>query len=383
MSAIGCRRSAIALVAVLAIALALLPAVPAEAKIESPAEFRFLEAINRERASAGVPALKPRSDIIEVARRWSEQMAKDQKLAHNPRYTKQICCWSRIAENVGTGSGVDQVMRAFMGSSKHRANILNKNYTQVGVGVKVDAKGRLWVTMNFRQHTSGVPANAVPVAGDWNGDGRVTPGWFYRGKWYLRNANTTGTSWRVFTYGKAGDRPVVGDWNRNGVTTVGVRRGDTFHLRNANSAGSANHSFRFGRSSDTPIAGDWNGDGRTTIGVHRGDAFYLRNRNSAGSHDRSLRFGRSGDVPVTGDWNGNGTTTIGVRRGDTFHLRNANSGGSASMSFRYGTSAQRPLTGDWNRDGRTTVGTVSGLYSWRLRNSNSAGSANLSFVYGG
>lgn len=47
--------------------------------------------------------------------------------------------------------------------------------------------------------------------GDWNGDGRFSPGAFdaERGIWSLRNANTDGGTDSVFRYGDPGDRPLT------------------------------------------------------------------------------------------------------------------------------------------------------------------------------
>jgi hypothetical protein len=371
----------------------LLPARPAEAAVDSSIEREIVRLINSSRAAHGRAALSPRSDMTLVSRRWSAQMARENRLYHNPNYSSQICCWRRVAENVAwtsTGShlsGTNAIARhihdRLMGSSGHRANILNASYTQIGVGVEFASNGRVWVTQTFRQPSGSVPANAIPVVGDWNGDGRTTIGWFHRGTWWLRTANSTGRSWRVFNYGTAGDQPVVGDWNRNGVDTIGVRRGETWHLRNSNDAGNGHISFRFGSASDVGVTGDWNRDGRTTVGVKRGDRWFLRNANSGGNADVSFTYGGASDVAVTGDWNGDGRTTVGVRRGSSWRLRNSNSAGGAHLVFDYGTTAQRPVAGDWNRDGRTTPGVATGIYDWRLRNANSGGGAHHSFVFGG
>ncbi|WP_312201420.1 CAP domain-containing protein, partial [Anaerospora hongkongensis] len=38
---------------------------------------------------------------------------------------------------------------AFMNSSGHRANILNSNYTTVGIGVAYDSAGNVYVVQDF------------------------------------------------------------------------------------------------------------------------------------------------------------------------------------------------------------------------------------------
>jgi len=74
-------------------------------------------------------------------------------LAHNPDlagdlHRAGVSGWTSCAENVGYGSSVDQVHKLFMGSSGHRANILNASYSQVGIGV-VRSGGTVWVTIDF------------------------------------------------------------------------------------------------------------------------------------------------------------------------------------------------------------------------------------------
>ena len=52
------------------------------------------------------------------------------------------------AENVARTEFVEDVHPALMGSSGHRANILNTSYNAVGIGV-VEDKGRIYVTQDF------------------------------------------------------------------------------------------------------------------------------------------------------------------------------------------------------------------------------------------
>jgi hypothetical protein len=129
----------------------------------------------------------------------------------------------------------------------------------------------------------------IAVAGDWNGDGTSTPGWFADGIWHLLLDARTGAT-TTFRFGATGDVPVTGDWNGDGRTTVGVRREGDWLLRNGNSRGPVSYSFLFGRPSDVPVTGDWNGDGRTTVGVERDREWLLRDANSRGPVTQRLSF---------------------------------------------------------------------------------------------
>ena len=58
--------------------------------------------------------------------------------------------YTAAGENIAKGQNSPQsVMNAWMNSSGHRANILNKSYNQIGVGVAKDSRGNLYWTQMF------------------------------------------------------------------------------------------------------------------------------------------------------------------------------------------------------------------------------------------
>jgi hypothetical protein len=169
--------------------------------------------------------------------------------------------------------------------------------------------------------TFGNPKTGFPIVGDWNGDGKDTVGVVKddgggTAGWHLRNSNSTGGTNVHFTYSKVETSyPLVGDWDGDGKDTPGVVRNDGFnhlewHLRNSNTTGGANIRLVFGSVFDFPVVGDWNGDGKDTVGVVRDDSlgnlqWLLRNKNTNGGADLSFTYGSAGtSFPVTGDWNG-------------------------------------------------------------------------------
>ena len=109
--------------------------------------------LNAERTSRGITALTPRADLVDGAQRWGETMASQAVLKHNPDLTTQVPRWSTVGENVGYAPDAATVHAAFMGSEGHRANILDTDYTEVGVGAVV-VDGRLWVAEVFRRPLS-------------------------------------------------------------------------------------------------------------------------------------------------------------------------------------------------------------------------------------
>ncbi len=106
--------------------------------------------LNGARTAHGLAALTSRGDLTEVARAQAGRMAESWTLFHNPNLTTDVTGWRYVGENVGYGPDTDTVHAAFMGSPGHRANILDSDYTELGVGV-VERDGRVWVVEVFRQ----------------------------------------------------------------------------------------------------------------------------------------------------------------------------------------------------------------------------------------
>jgi hypothetical protein len=152
------RRTLLVLAAATALTVSALVAAPAASA--STAESALVTKINAARAAAGLPAVSVRADLVAAARRHSGAMAGRNELYHSS--LSGICCFRALAENVGFGATPTVVHVAFMGSSGHRANILNPAMRHVGVGV-VSSGGQLWVTEIFRA-PSGAAAQDLTAA---------------------------------------------------------------------------------------------------------------------------------------------------------------------------------------------------------------------------
>ena len=107
----------------------------------------------------------------------------------------------------------------------------------------------------------------LPVAGDWNNDGRAEVGVFKNGTWYLDyngNGRWDGSDIDRYypgTFGQFGDLPVAGDWNGDGKAEIGVFRAGTWYL-DYNGKGvwdecSIDRCYGFGQQGDLPVAGQW------------------------------------------------------------------------------------------------------------------------------
>lgn len=152
-------RTLLVLGAATSLAVSALVAAPAASA--STTESAFVTKINAVRAAAGLPALSVRSDLVTAARSHSATMARQGVLSHSS--LSGICCFRALAENVGSGATVGAIQAALMGSSGHRANILNPAMRDVGVGV-VSSGGQLWVTEIFRAPVSGSAAGLTAPA---------------------------------------------------------------------------------------------------------------------------------------------------------------------------------------------------------------------------
>jgi hypothetical protein len=115
------------------------------------AEGGFAGRVDHERGAHGLAPLAPASDLTEIARRHAQRMADRGEPYHNPSLTSEVQGWEVVGENVGVGHDVEALHRAFMDSPSHRANILHRDMTQLGVGVVTSPDGRIWVVQVFRR----------------------------------------------------------------------------------------------------------------------------------------------------------------------------------------------------------------------------------------
>ena len=122
-------------------------------------ETKIFELTNQERKTKKVAALVLSPALSKIARAHSENMARQGKTAHvldekdyDDRVRDAGYKFTALAENVGSGGGgatLEMIMKAWMDSEGHRVNILNADYTEVGVGLARDANGRVYATQIF------------------------------------------------------------------------------------------------------------------------------------------------------------------------------------------------------------------------------------------
>ncbi|GAB3042673.1 CAP domain-containing protein [Virgibacillus ainsalahensis] len=106
-------------------------------------EQEVVELTNEERAKQGLSPLQIDTELSEVAREKSRDMAGSNYFAHNsPNYGSPFDMmqsfgidYRTAGENIAKGQRTPaEVVDAWMNSEGHRANILNGDYTHIGVG---------------------------------------------------------------------------------------------------------------------------------------------------------------------------------------------------------------------------------------------------------
>ncbi|WP_328719184.1 CAP domain-containing protein [Streptomyces sp. NBC_00247] len=128
---------------------------PATSAVAS-ARTAVLDLVNQERSKAGCSPVTLSSSLTSLAQSFSQDMAARDFFDHTD--PDGDTPWDRAAaagitnlggENIARGQADAQaVMDSWMNSEGHRANILNCDYTTLGVGVHI-ADGGPWWTQDF------------------------------------------------------------------------------------------------------------------------------------------------------------------------------------------------------------------------------------------
>jgi uncharacterized protein YkwD len=124
-------------------------------------ERRAFELINSERRSKGGQPLVWDDELCRMARAHSEEMAQRNFFSHegpdgdmaDRARALGIRGWRALGENIAYNQGFDDpaafAVERWMGSAKHRANILSGMFTRSGLGIARAADGRIFFTQVF------------------------------------------------------------------------------------------------------------------------------------------------------------------------------------------------------------------------------------------
>lgn len=119
------------------------PRTPAAGGTVDATEARVVELTNAERRKNGLRDLQVDNSLANVAQAKSNDMLSKNYFSHtSPTYGSPFdmmrsfgVSYSYAGENIAKGQrSADEVVKAWMNSPGHRANILNGNFTHIGIG---------------------------------------------------------------------------------------------------------------------------------------------------------------------------------------------------------------------------------------------------------
>ncbi|WP_354644064.1 CAP domain-containing protein [Kitasatospora camelliae] len=133
-----------------------LPGSPSGKSVDAIRQ-QVLDLVNQERGRNGCSPVKGNAQLDAAAQAHSDDMAARGFFDHTnpdgegpqPRIERAGYRWSRWGENIARGQkDAAAVMNSWMNSPGHRANILNCNFTELGIGVHLGPGGPWW-TQDF------------------------------------------------------------------------------------------------------------------------------------------------------------------------------------------------------------------------------------------
>jgi uncharacterized protein YkwD len=125
--------------------------------VDQNAEDYILNQINIQRQEVGVEPLTENSLLQNVARLNSREMLAQGYFSHVSfngqtlfdRLTNAKINFNQAAENLALAPTSQSVENGLENSPKHKANMINPNFTKVGIGVENAGKYGLMVTEDF------------------------------------------------------------------------------------------------------------------------------------------------------------------------------------------------------------------------------------------
>lgn len=103
----------------------------------------MVKLINQHRANNGLAPLAVTSELSTSAKQWSERMANENRIFHSGLNLGENCGWANYKMTP------QEIVQMWIDSPGHNANLLNADYSIIGVGIVVDADGQTWSTSQF------------------------------------------------------------------------------------------------------------------------------------------------------------------------------------------------------------------------------------------
>lgn len=104
----------------------------------NPTQKLLAEKTNAARIAHGLPPLELDEGLMKGADQWAFYMSERNFFEHDG---------GNFAENIAKGQrNIAEAIQSWLNSPGHRANMLNRRYTRLGVGIREDRNGvKYWV----------------------------------------------------------------------------------------------------------------------------------------------------------------------------------------------------------------------------------------------
>jgi uncharacterized protein YkwD len=105
--------------------------------------------VNTLRANSGLAQLGRSAELNGKARAQADRMASRGRIYHSSNLAAGVSPgWRLIGENVAVAGSIEEAQQALEQSPGHLANMVNPEFTEMGVGVTV-SRGRVYVVQVF------------------------------------------------------------------------------------------------------------------------------------------------------------------------------------------------------------------------------------------
>jgi hypothetical protein len=193
----------------------------------------------------------------------------------------------------------------------------------------------------------------VPVAADYDGDGKTDLAMWRSGTWYIKQSSDGTVLTRPF--GTKGDLPVYGYFDNDGRADLAIYRAGTATWWIQDSSTGNSRTVRWGVATDKPVPQDYDGDGLTDLAVFRPENGIWYIINSSNGTYSYKQFGLSIDQPVLGDFDGDGRADLTVYRASEGIWYTLESASSAFKVSRFGLADDLVVAGDYDGDGKSDI----------------------------